>query len=126
MFFVSSIRRHTRCALVTGVQTCALPILEDTTDWKDSWEDLYTLGVKSEENVPLEQQNLDLAIIYQYYVSDEPAELGTEWTDEGLKRDRKSVVTGKSESVRVDLGERGSIKNKQINVHNNRKKNIKK
>src|SRR3546814_19108510 len=26
MFFVSSIRRHTRCALVTGVQTCALPI----------------------------------------------------------------------------------------------------
>src|SRR3546814_190723 len=26
-FFVSSRRRHTRCALVTGVQTCALPIL---------------------------------------------------------------------------------------------------
>src|SRR3546814_2273593 len=25
--FVSSRRRHTRCALVTGVQTCALPIL---------------------------------------------------------------------------------------------------
>src|SRR3546814_4515943 len=28
-FFFSSRRRHTRCALVTGVQTCALPI------WKD-------------------------------------------------------------------------------------------
>src|SRR3546814_5694657 len=27
-FFFSSRRRHTRCALVTGVQTCALPILE--------------------------------------------------------------------------------------------------
>src|SRR3546814_4785359 len=26
MFFCSSRRRHTRCALVTGVQTCALPI----------------------------------------------------------------------------------------------------
>src|SRR3546814_18977496 len=26
-FFYSSRRRHTRCALVTGVQTCALPIL---------------------------------------------------------------------------------------------------
>src|SRR3546814_6660239 len=25
-FFVASRRRHTRCALVTGVQTCALPI----------------------------------------------------------------------------------------------------
>src|SRR3546814_7852178 len=28
-FFVSSRRRHTRCALVTGVQTCALPIYAD-------------------------------------------------------------------------------------------------
>src|SRR3546814_4412146 len=27
LFFFSSIRRHTRCALVTGVHTCALPIL---------------------------------------------------------------------------------------------------
>src|SRR3546814_16635613 len=26
-FFFSSRRRHTRCALVTGVQTCALPVL---------------------------------------------------------------------------------------------------
>src|SRR3546814_7704765 len=28
-FFFSSRRRHTRCALVTGVQTCALPIYAD-------------------------------------------------------------------------------------------------
>src|SRR3546814_5474774 len=28
-FFFSSRRRHTRCALVTGVQTCALPISGD-------------------------------------------------------------------------------------------------
>src|SRR3546814_19719504 len=27
VFFFSSKRRHTRCALVTGVQTCALPTL---------------------------------------------------------------------------------------------------
>src|SRR3546814_15871247 len=27
LFFFSSRRRHTRCALVTGIQTCALPIL---------------------------------------------------------------------------------------------------
>src|SRR3546814_5139038 len=31
MFFFSSRRRHTRCALVTGVQTCALPIF---TGWQ--------------------------------------------------------------------------------------------
>src|SRR3546814_5334007 len=28
LFFFSSRRRHTICALVTGVQTCALPIFE--------------------------------------------------------------------------------------------------
>src|SRR3546814_2751452 len=32
LFFVSSRRRHTICALVTGVQTCALPI----SDWHKS------------------------------------------------------------------------------------------
>src|SRR3546814_6416235 len=26
VFFITSRRRHTRCALVTGVQTCSLPI----------------------------------------------------------------------------------------------------
>src|SRR3546814_1167004 len=31
VFFFSSRRRHTRCALVTGVQTCALPICVYTT-----------------------------------------------------------------------------------------------
>src|SRR3546814_11189767 len=31
-FFFSSRRRHTRCALVTGVQTCALPIFEARLD----------------------------------------------------------------------------------------------
>src|SRR3546814_4157500 len=31
MFFVSSRRRHTSCALVTGVQTCALPIYFDAS-----------------------------------------------------------------------------------------------
>src|SRR3546814_8136529 len=32
MFFFSSRRRHTICALVTGVQTCALPILAMVTE----------------------------------------------------------------------------------------------
>src|SRR3546814_11680576 len=31
-FFFSSRRRHTRCALVTGVQTCALPISQIEED----------------------------------------------------------------------------------------------
>src|SRR3546814_12093438 len=33
MFFFSSRRRHTRCALVTGVQTCALPISFEKFTW---------------------------------------------------------------------------------------------
>src|SRR3546814_17614417 len=37
-FFFSSRRRHTRCALVTGVQTCALPI------WKAIAEPAQYLG----------------------------------------------------------------------------------
>src|SRR3546814_19626007 len=32
-FFFSSRRRHTRCALVTGVQTCALPIFIWLVPW---------------------------------------------------------------------------------------------
>src|SRR3546814_4120191 len=32
LFFFSSRRRHTRCALVTGVQTCALPIFATEVD----------------------------------------------------------------------------------------------
>src|SRR3546814_20788171 len=33
MIFFSSRRRHTRCALVTGVQTCALPICQVFLNW---------------------------------------------------------------------------------------------
>src|SRR3546814_6837383 len=33
ILFFSSRRRHTRCALVTGVQTCALPISGGLADW---------------------------------------------------------------------------------------------
>src|SRR3546814_19395232 len=32
VFFFSGRRRHTRCALVTGVQTCALPISRNALD----------------------------------------------------------------------------------------------
>src|SRR3546814_10137129 len=32
LFFFSSRRLHTRCALVTGVQTCALPISDSDDD----------------------------------------------------------------------------------------------
>src|SRR3546814_10251136 len=36
LFFFSSRRRHTRCALVTGVQTCALPIYRSIQNYDDN------------------------------------------------------------------------------------------
>src|SRR3546814_11954634 len=36
-FLFSSRRRHTRCALVTGVQTCALPICGPNRSTSDVW-----------------------------------------------------------------------------------------
>src|SRR3546814_14831166 len=49
VFFFSSIRRHTRGALVTGVQTCALPISEDyrnrarREDYLAAMDDMFRL-----------------------------------------------------------------------------------
>src|SRR3546814_1256400 len=42
VIFFSSRRRHTRCALVTGVQTCALPISRDIA---------ATLGAEHHEHI---------------------------------------------------------------------------
>src|SRR3546814_3105527 len=43
-FFFSSRRRHTRCALVTGVQTCALPILLDRLTGMQVFSQAAALG----------------------------------------------------------------------------------
>src|SRR3546814_11120354 len=67
-FFFSSRRRHTRFALVTGVQTCALPILlagmASTTN--------VVLGTLGPQYV---KQVLDVDPAYTFYVF-EPASLG--------------------------------------------------
>src|SRR3546814_7068958 len=51
MFFFSSRRRHTRCALVTGVQTCALPIYSGYTHSTNRNLDLFFKLVNSETRV---------------------------------------------------------------------------
>src|SRR3546814_6514541 len=45
ILFFSSRRRHTRCALVTGVQTCALPILQSTCKVNRNLSDEQVRGV---------------------------------------------------------------------------------
>src|SRR3546814_5012070 len=47
-FFFSSRRRHTRCALVTGVQTCALPILALETGRLESWRGQWNSECRGE------------------------------------------------------------------------------
>src|SRR5690606_35526079 len=62
------------------------PDMHESSGWKDRWDDLYTLGIKSEETKPLEEQNLDIAIISQYNNEEDIQQHGMEWTQEGLKR----------------------------------------
>src|SRR3546814_16458632 len=53
LFFFSSRRRHTRCALVTGVQTCALPILLHTVNPRLFDEQLVYIMGHAEDRVLL-------------------------------------------------------------------------
>src|SRR3546814_10898960 len=52
LFFFSSRRRHTRCALVTGVQTCALPILAGSAP--DEWIPLKPEGFYADNRIDLQ------------------------------------------------------------------------
>src|SRR3546814_2240295 len=61
-FFFSSRRRHTRCALVTGVQTCALPI---------SWS-RYQLA-RAAMHKELIEPRLDIASAVSAALADEAA-----------------------------------------------------
>src|SRR3546814_16802814 len=104
-FFFSSRRRHTRCALVTGVQTCALPI------WQQRRDDPVRLHIAAQARDLLAECAVRMAptalcgtcTLIRSSSSDCSA----------ISGDRKSVVSGKSESVRVDLGGRRIVKKKK-------------
>src|SRR3546814_15700405 len=53
VFFFSSRRRHTRCALVTGVQTCALPIFY-RKDVPAVFADVHDAALQQQLKVALE------------------------------------------------------------------------
>src|SRR3546814_12494012 len=98
--FFSSRRRHTRCALVTGVQTCALPI--SYTDSPSGWGPLRSARTQA-GRAEAESQGGDI-----------PALLRLWRTSSGVPQspDRKSVVWGKRVSGRLDLAARRYIKTK--------------
>src|SRR3546814_17122813 len=109
--FFSSRRRQTRCALVTGVQTCALPILEAARrgfrrddiarrppPFIDGREDrllgLERLACRHHATCPVGRRR------------DARAELPPV---DARPEDRKRVAQGQRASVRGDLGVRGTI-----------------
>src|SRR3546814_19518099 len=105
LFVFSSRRRHTRCALVTGVQTCALPI--------------YSVvgGNVPKEYIPGVEKGLkgsiDSGQLSGFPVTDLKAELYDGAYHDVDSRDRKSGVEGTSVSVRVDIGGRRILKTNQ-------------
>src|SRR3546814_1107193 len=75
-FFFSSRRRHTRYALVTGVQTCALPILTvyafSTENWKRSTEEVRFLMGFNREVVRRRRENLNDMGVRMRWVGSRP------------------------------------------------------
>src|SRR3546814_7542045 len=70
VFFFSSRRRHTRCALVTGVQTCALPILCPTIATRDGAA-LFAVGASGANHiVPCAAQLTALLLDYGMSLED--------------------------------------------------------
>src|SRR3546814_9342072 len=59
-FFFSSRRRHTRCALVTGVQTCALPISENSNSLQGRFRE-----ADQKRGLQAQQPSVDLSKLYR-------------------------------------------------------------
>src|SRR3546814_17130625 len=109
LFFFSSRRRHTRGALVTGVQTCALPICASPCSPPTTWSTRSSCTKR-------------LAAPRCHRCRASSACRSTSCC--AWPKDRKSVVSGTSVSVRVDLGGSRIIKKKKkdITQSNNKQK----
>src|SRR3546814_2750887 len=111
-FFFSSRRRHTRCALVTGVQTCALPIYREQFDIVEAadgvdargqpWNERRHIVAESRDPARLDRRETALfddlralPIIAARARDDHAAPVDRAERD-FRPVDRKSVVSGKS------------------------------
>src|SRR3546814_15287555 len=113
-FFFSSRRRHTICALVTGVQTCALPI--SVVDAAHDPE--LPTGVEGRPAMPLRKWRPigDAAAVTMAadhpYVGEQDVAIALDGAQARGRPAERSV--GKSVSIRVDLGGRRILKKKII------------
>src|SRR3546814_4034674 len=121
VFFFSSERRHTSCALVTGVQTCALPIwLEaECRRWAERQAHPEQGELTVAQALEIERSALQPMLgPFDGFNESEHAVTGTclisfdrnrysvlsTMARRTVQVDRKGVGWGKSGSVRVDVG----------------------
>src|SRR3546814_3059185 len=116
-FFFSSRRRHTRCALVTGVQTCALPIFIGVTgsNGKTTTKEMIAsilLRALGEEGSLATKGNLNNDIGVPLTV----LRLNDRNLAAVFEQIGRASCQGKSVSVRVDIGGRRIINTKKIKL----------
>src|SRR3546814_15730298 len=106
MFLFSSRRRHTRCALVTGVQTCDLPILSMQLSTISPAPRLCASAIQSSVRRGSARVFEGSPAYWRTRHSPSVSRHESMPTHPHFppKADRKSVVLGKSVSVRVVLG----------------------
>src|SRR3546814_17119934 len=111
-FFFSSRRRHTRCALVTGVQTFALPICPGRRGGGPG-RPASAVGRQPLVEIAVDRTHQLIHLVLE--------EMVRAWNFDMIDGDvdRKSVVSGKSVSVRVDLGGRRIMKQKNLHKKRN-------
>src|SRR3546814_11439258 len=118
-FFFSSRRRHTRCALVTGVQTVlfrsAVVSTASRVNKMVAVNVTYDLEGSSRFRVlvHIRAQLVRPPPKTIFFVLDSSGSMGNLTGGTESKLDRKRVVSGKSGSVRVDLGGSRIIKKKK-------------
>src|SRR3546814_4442615 len=100
-FFFSSRRRHTRCALVTGVQTCALPI---------------SAATMSEGTFRLATLLISLAILSHHAKRDDVEGQGDDEQDQAQRKSRQRlgriellIARQKLDDLGLDRGNRSKI-----------------
>src|SRR3546814_17376322 len=120
-FFFASRRRHTRCALGTGVQTCALPISESNiVDEPTSRPTHQRRLVGPCRRLGIARLGIGKRDIAIGFIGFRHASTELVGSRPFIKRgDRKSGVWGKSGSVRVYLGGRRYSKKKKSKIMSN-------
>src|SRR3546814_1488989 len=99
-FFFSSRRRHTRCALVTGVQTCALPILKGEAAF-DEIEHFFLLKAQLERVSVVGEADLDVVAVGRVDVVE--------------RDDSRSIETP---IIHVLVGRIATVEEVEIHAHN--------